>query len=277
MKKKKLVIFTFLILTIATTVYGFTADIIERLSLQKQSANLYILNDFVGDWTSGSNFNEDTGGASNTNSIDNQLKQFQIPNSRTLSSIISGDKVGAAKELCAYVKEYVESPEFLAAYKAKREKAKPTSEPYRPDAATINLQKSSLKQTEAQYVQLKKNKMIPASALSQMEKGIADMKQQIAEWDNPAPNKTRWEKMYPEDASVVVKNRLQEYLAVAATVDFSATLTPAGRKRKFTNPAYENQSLKWKAIYRAGKDVNDEVKAFVNNWLKEGIITADKK
>lgn len=277
MKKKKTVIFTILILTVAATVYGFTADIIERLSLQKQSANLYILNNFAGDWTSNGDFGQDTGVSGNWQSIDFQLKQFQIPNSRTLSAIVSGDKVSAAKELCAYVKQYVESPEFIAAYKAKREKAKPASEPYRPDAATIKAQKDSIRETEANLVKLKKMKMMTAAQLAQVEKGIADMKKQVAEWDDPAPNKTRWLKKYPEDASLMVKQSLEEYLATAATVDFNATLTPAGRKQKFTNPAYENQSLKWKAIYRAGKDVNSEVTAFVNNWLKEGIKTADKK
>lgn len=260
----------------AFTAYGMNSDIFDQLSLQKQRANVYILNDFAGDWTTDGDFGSNPGTGSDWQSVDFQLKQFQIPSSRSLPSIIKGDKIGAAKELCAYVRQYVESPEFLAAYKAKREKSKPSTEPYRPDAATIGAQKASLKQTEAQYVQLKKNKMIPASALAQMEQGIAEMKKQIGEWDDPAPNKTRWEKMYPEDASVMIKNRLEEYLAIAATVDFNATLTPAGRKQKFTNPAYENQSLKWKAIYRAGKDVNDTVMIFVKDWLREGVKVAAK-
>lgn len=274
--RKKLMIFSVLILTVAATVYGIAVDIIAQLSLQKQSANLYILNNFAGDWTSDGKFVENPGISAGWQSLDFQLKQFQIPNSRTLSAIVKGDKVGAAKELCAYVKQYIESPEFIEAYKAKREKAKPTSEPYRPDAATIKSQKDSIKETEANLAKMKKMKMLTAAQIAQIEKGIADMKKQTAEWDDLAPNKTRWEKMYPEDASLMIKQRLEEYLATAATVDFNATLTTAGRKQKFTNPAYENQSLKWKAIYRAGKEANEEVTAFVKNWLKEGVITANK-
>lgn len=272
MKSKKTVIFSVLILTIATTVYGITADVLEQLSLQRQTANLYILNNFAGDWTSGSDFVEDTGGRSNADSIDFQMKQFRIPMSRTLASIVKGDKVGAAKELCQSVRQYVESPEFAAAYKAKREKAKPTNEPYRPDAATIKSQKANLKQMEAQHAQMKK--MMSKDQLAQFEKGLNEMRSQLADWNDPTPNKTRWLKMYPEDASLIIKQRLEEYLATAATVDFNAQLTTAGRKQKFVNAEYEKKSLKWKAIYRAGKPVNDEVTAFVKKWLQEGVTVA---
>jgi len=272
MKSKKTIIFSVLILTIATTVYGITADVLEQLSLQKQTANLYILNNFAGDWTSGSDFVEDSGGRNDPNSIDTQMKQFRIPISRTLASIVKGDKIGAAKELCQNVRQYIESPDFAAAYKAKREKAKPANEPYRPDEATIKSQKASLKQLEAQHAQMKK--MLPPSQLAQFEKGLNDMRKQLAEWNDPTPNKTRWAKLYPEDASVIVKQRLEEYLATVATVDFNAQLTSAGRKQKFVNAEYEKKSLKWKAIYRAGKDVNDEAVKFVKNWLKEGVTVA---
>ena len=44
----------------------------------------------------------------------------------------------------------------------------------------------------------------------------------------------------------------------------------------FVNPDYEKKSKKWKAIYRAGKEVNDAVTAFVKDWLK-GEIIADVK
>lgn len=272
MKRKNLLAFGLLIVTIVSTVYGVTADIIERLSLQKQRANFYILNNFAGDWTSDGNLGENNSNGSNWESIDFQLKQFQIPNIRNLSAIVGGNEVTAAKELCAYVKEYTSSREFIDAYRAKREKAKPTSEPYRPDAATIKSQKAAIKEAEANFVKVKK--MMSAEQIAQMKQGIEQMKNQVAEWDDPTPNKTRWEKMYPENPSLMIKHRLEEYLAIAATVDFNAQLTASGRKQKFVNPAYENQSLKWKAIFRAGKDVNDEVTEFVKEWLKEIVINA---
>ena len=84
----------------------------------------------------------------------------------------------------------------------------------------------------------------------------------------PFPNKEIWEKTYPADPALLIKKRLQEYLTLAATVDFKATLTGSGKKQVFTNSAYEKKSLKWKAIYRVGKEVNDVVTAFVKEWMK---------
>ncbi len=62
-----------------------------------------------------------------------------------------------------------------------------------------------------------------------------------------------------------------------ATVDFNAQLNVAERKRRFVNAAYEAKPLKWKAIYRAGKKVNEVASAFVKDWLKEGIMAAGGK
>jgi hypothetical protein len=72
---------------------------------------------------------------------------------------------------------------------------------------------------------------------------------------------------------LAVKTRLNEYLELHATVDFNARLTGTGSNQKFVNPAYEKKSLKWKAIYRAGKDVNDVAAAFAKDWLKGDVIS----
>ncbi len=208
MRKRILVITITLLVSFSTFAFAVANDIISQLQLQQQTAKTHILNNFVGDWTSGDNFVEDTGGSSNPNSVYEQLKQFRIPKSSALSSIINGNKAETAKELCQYVKEHINSSEFIEAYKQKREKAKPTSEPYRPDAATINAQKKALKETEANIAKMRK--MLTKDQLAQMEKGLADMKKQIADWDDPTPNKSRWEKMYPENPQILIKQRLEE-------------------------------------------------------------------
>ena len=94
--------------------------------------------------------------------------------------------------------------------------------------------------------------------------------------NNPTPNKTLWEKVYPEDPELMVKNRLNEYLALSKTVNFDAELKQVGSKKKFVNPQYENKSLKWKAIYRAGKDANSVATTFAKEWLKGDIISDQK-
>ena len=79
----------------------------------------------------------------------------------------------------------------------------------------------------------------------------------------------RWEKDFPADFNVKVKERLQKFLALSATVDFNAELKQVGNKKKFVNPAYESKSYDWKQIYRAGKDVIDPARMFAEKWLSE--------
>lgn len=261
MMKKYIVL---LMIPVVFCFYSITDNIITQLGIEEPTGNRFILNNFAGDFTDG--FVEDNGGQ--PNSIDVQLKEFRIPYARLLPAVINGNKTQVAKELCAYVKTYVSSEAFMKTYAAKREKTKPTSEPWRPDAKDIQQQEEQIKITEKEIAKVKAAKQMPEAAIKAMDDAIAQQKKQIAAWKEPTPNKTKWDKNYPENPAVMIKARLEEYLQLAATVDFTATLT-GGNKKKFTNPAYESKSLKWKAVYRAGKDVNTVVTAFVKDWLKE--------
>ncbi|HPG10976.1 MAG TPA: hypothetical protein PLU37_05555 [Chitinophagaceae bacterium] len=253
-------------------------DILSRLGLQQEYAQKMILNNLVGNFSNGPMDNVQEDGA--TNDVYQQTKFFQLPYipRPKLTTLLNGDKTGAAKELCGYIKRYLNSNEFITRYNTARESAKPTSEPYRMDAATIESMQNGVKEQEKSIADMKKNKTISASIIAQMEKSVADQKRYLAEQSDPTPNKTKWEKMYPADPAITVKARLQEYLNVAATVDFAAKLTVPDKygKVKFVNPDYEKKSLKWKAIFRSGKEVTDTVTSFVKEWLKGEIISIEK-
>ncbi|MBI5371640.1 MAG: hypothetical protein HZA79_06410 [Sphingobacteriales bacterium] len=276
MKRKTITTFTVLS-GLLLTAFTFADDIIKKLGMEHSNAQYYILGNLLGNFSSGE-MEEDNGSGENE-SVYQQAESFKLPYARLLPSVISGDKAGAAKELCAYIKQYVNSQDFADAYNKRRESAKPGSEPWRPDAETIQSQKKSLKQQEAQLAQYKKNKQLPASTLDAMEKSLVSQKKQLAQWEDPHPNQTRWEKNYPADPTPIVRSKLQEYLALVATVDFTAQLTEPDKYKikKFINPLYEKKSLKWKACYRAGKEVNEVVTAFVKEWLKGEIITSVKE
>ncbi len=261
MKKNLLLIFSLSIIVFMSS-YKMLDDVITKMGMQHQTAQYYISNNFLG--------NFDRGNADGND--------FEIPYVKMLPSIIAGDKTTIAKDLCAYIKQYVNSQEFFDTYTKKRNEAKPTEEPWRPDQATIADQKKSIKENEKMLAEFKKNKQISAATIQQMEKGIADQKKMIEEWSDPAPNNTKWEKNYPVDPAVLIKRRLEEYLALVATVDFNATLTAPDKygKKKFVNPEFEKKSEKWKAVFRAGKEVNDVVIAFAKDWLKGPILTAEK-
>jgi hypothetical protein len=78
-------------------------------------------------------------------------------------------------------------------------------------------------------------------------------------------NKGDDEKRYPSDAKELIKQRLNEFLDVSATVDFDAQLNG----RMFANPTYEAKSQQWKMCYRAGKQVVAAAREEAQAWLKE--------
>lgn len=250
---------------LTATAFVTAEDIISKIGIAQDVAQNHILNNLVGNF-SHAPVDPSTPLADEPKNYRSQAKRFQIPRLSNLTQLISGDKKAIAKELCAYVKEYVNSREFAAKYAKIRTAAKPTGEPPVMDKQTTDAMKQGLKASEATRTKLK----AMGQSTKSIDDGIAQMKKMIAENGDPTPNKTKWEKLYPADPAVMIKNRLQEYISLAATVDFNAPVT--GPNRKFVNPAHENQTLKWKAIYRAGKEVNDVTTAFAKQWLKEGVI-----
>lgn len=269
MKKGKLVIGVVLI-AITAAAWKIADDIITRLGMQQQTAQWHIIRNFIGRFDTGPMEQGMEDGPAN--SVYKQLQSFRIPTAKLLPSVISGDKAGVAKELCEYVKKYVNSAEFADEYTKLRE-----------DAMPLEDQGQSL-------AQMKRNQEIHRININNYKtdtKYVAEQQQMIDNLQKRIdalmktaktnfPGKDAWLKLYPADPAVMIKARLQEYLQAAATVDFNAKLTGTGRKQTFLNPAYEKKTLKWKAIYRAGKEVNDVVTAFVKEWLKGEIISATK-
>jgi hypothetical protein len=77
-----------------------------------------------------------------------------------------------------------------------------------------------------------------------------------------------WEKNYPVDPKPVIAKRLRDFLAVSATVDYSAKLVAKNGKMRFENPDYERKDSQWKYMYRAGKPAVDAARALAQEWLK---------
>jgi hypothetical protein len=207
---------------------------------------------------------------------DNAIQQyglnnrFWIPRARNLAQIIQGDKITAAKEVCQYIKAYTQSPAFAAEYARIRESNKPSSEP----APLPDEVKKAYKEQLTTMEDLLKNKdytsMMSQDDLAKMNKSLDDMRQMVADADNPTPNKSKWERNYPADVQMVVKKKLQEYLDLSATVDFNAELTTNQYNKKiFVKKEYEYKPAAWKACFRAGKEVNEAVRTFVTQWQRE--------
>jgi hypothetical protein len=250
------------LLVVLLSAFKITDEIIDRLGMEQKTAQWVILNNFVGSFSTGpiSNgyFSED--------------ESFKIPYVKMLPSIISGDKTGAAKELCEYVKKYISSEEFIADYNTRREEALPLT----VDGKSI----ATLRGNIIVYGKNIKNYKTDTKYVAEQQLLLdADQKSldgMLEAAKKPFPDKAIWEKAYPADPTMLVKKKLQEYLQLVATVDFNAKLTTGGNRTKFVDPVYEKKSQQWKACYRAGKEVNDVVIPFVKEWLKGEIIPKDK-
>ncbi|HNY40357.1 MAG TPA: hypothetical protein PKJ41_08175 [Bryobacteraceae bacterium] len=67
----------------------------------------------------------------------------------------------------------------------------------------------------------------------------------------------------------VLKVKLNNFVALASTVDFAAQTVQQGKTVKFVNPAYQSKTDVWKACYRAGRAPTAAAIEFARAWLKE--------
>ena len=243
--------------------YKIGEDIIAKLGMDHANAQDYLMANFTGGYVS---------------NYDVQPNFMSLPRLKLLATIVEGDKVGAAKELCEYIKMYCNSEEFMAAYQKKRADSKPSSEPPRMDDNILQGMRDGIKDLEASLADLKKAPKENAQSIAMFEPMLEEQKVTLAMYEDPTPNKTKWEKNYPQDPAVLVKAKLEQYLRLAANVDFNAKLSDPDKYKikKFVNSDYESRSPQWKACYRAGKEVNAAVTTFVKAWLQGEIISSTK-
>jgi hypothetical protein len=250
MKKAIFTIFCIAALMVLTA-FRIASDILQKLGIE-QSEGQYSIQKNV--------FNENI---------------FSIPNAKLLSSAVTSDKKVLARELCIYIRQYCESDDFFAAYAKERDSRKPASEPPKAlDAETIK----QMEELAKMYEEWSRNNSYDAKTRESFKTQAADIRKQLETEKDPHPNKTKWEKEYPANPNALIRKKLEEAVSIIESVDFDATTTVNKYgQRIFDNPEYEKKSKKWKACYRAGKEVCDEVKLFIKNWLKEGIKTGTGK
>lgn len=210
---------------------------------------------------------------------------------RNIKNIASGNKTAIAKDLLSFTKQYVSSGNFKTEYETMRTQAKPV-EPSGPVKTKEDIRKEHIAETQKSIKQMEESmKTMDAEMKKIMQSGIDMQKGMLKEYQSPnsqmielfyqgeimnRQNDTRryeenlkqWETNYPADYKEVIKERLQKYLSIAATVDFNAELVEKNGKKYFAKQEYERKSSDWKMIYRAGKEVYEATKPFAEAWLK---------
>lgn len=211
---------------------------------------------------------------------------------RNIKKIVAGDRAATAKDLLEYTRQYVQSEAFKKEYNKYREDSKPR-EP-QPAKTLEEIQKeriADLTESIAKTEKSVKNTTDP-SLKKIFEDAIVKQKQNLKEYQDPnykilklmakgeqqtyEYNKKRfdedtqkWSEKYPVNHMEFVKLRLQEVLKATEGVDFDAELKESYGKKVFVNPTYERKNDNWKYAFRAGKEVTETVRKYVEKWISE--------
>jgi hypothetical protein len=217
---------------------------------------------------------------------------FHYYGAEKAKNIVAGDRAAIAKDLLLFVKQQVGSNEFKMQYEQQRKNAKPvqheqklkTKEEIRKEK--IEEMEKSIRETEANMKTMKPE-MVKAlqPMLEILKNNLKDYKDPNSKMidlfyqsekmnqDNNVrsyyESMKQWEEQYPADYRQLIKQRLQKFIDLASTVDFSAELKLVNGKKKFVNPVYEAKAYDWKQVFRAGKDVIEPAMAFAQQWIKE--------
>lgn len=216
---------------------------------------------------------------------------LQFYGARNIRKIASGDRIAVARDLLAYVKQYVQSEAFKKDYAASRNDSKPIA----PEPAKTEEQIRKEKIDDMKEDIMKTEKAVKTAQPEYkkiFEDNLVLQKKALKEFEDPK-NKTlrimvtseqsnheykvkeyerrmkEWDESTPENPMVLIKKRLQQVLDITKDVDFNAELTVKYGKKVFVNPVYERKHANWKYAFRAGKEVTETVRAFAEQWIKE--------
>jgi len=247
------------------TANRFAEDFLQQLGITKVSANEKITNSILGGY----------------------LDQYGLQKAK---NIALGNRGAVTKDLLAYTKQYVNSAAFQKEYNLLRENNKPVpnsiQSPEEMRTGMIEQYKKSVAETEANM------KKSDSSMKKIFEPILVSLRQELKNAQDPnnkmlanykknypemiksmeASNQQRladWEAKYPADKLVFVKERLKQFMEETSNIDFSASLIEKNGKKYFTNPAYEHKGNRWKLAFRAGKEVVEPARAFVQGWIAE--------
>ncbi len=217
---------------------------------------------------------------------------FHYYGAEKAKTILSGNRAAIAKDLMTYTRQQISSETFKKQYELERKNAKPaayatqlkTKEEIRKEK--IEETEKSIRETEANFKTMKPDMVKALQPMMEM------LKNNLKDYKDPNSSMIElfyqsevlgkesnersyeeslknWEKEYPADYREFVKRRLQKFVDLAKTVDFSAELKVVNGKKKFVNPTYEAKPYDWKQIYRAGKEVIEPAIAFAQQWIQE--------
>lgn len=241
------------------------ADVFGELNITQQQAQEYVANDLLGN-------------------------SFGFPSA--CRKIPAAQREAVVKAVGAFARSYVKTDDFERRYAAWREAHKPRNDA-KTWAQVQEEQKAQIADLKKSVANMKGNlKTMTADLRKTMEPVIVQQEQMIREMESgKSPmlmtkaqheqlsvmmeqshrqQLQQWEQDYPAHPNPVIRQRLQRFLEISRTVDFSAKTAPDQYgKLRFVNPAYEQKDVYWKQCYRVGKEATTAARALAQEWLAE--------
>lgn len=208
---------------------------------------------------------------------------------RAFKALPAAARADVVRAGLAWIKAYVASVEFQEAYRRLRESKKPAAP--EPRASADDQVKAMRADMEKSIAEMKKNMAaMDAETKKQMEAVIQQLRAQMAQMEGSQQKEMmrqgtalaaeedrkrheeelrEWEQRFPADPRVLIRRRIQEFLAMSAGVDFAAALVPRGDQMKFASAAFEQKPPEWKLCYRAGREATEAARSFARAWLAE--------
>lgn len=188
----------------------------------------------------------------------------------------------------AWAKAYCETPEFAAAYQARRNGMMPAAPEVNGTVEEeVERQKAEMLQQIEEMKTMKAT--LPADQQPAMDDVIRGMlasveqmygdpemrqmqmqgieMQRAEEQRQYAEALEEWKQNYPQDPRRMIARRLREFLAVSAEVNFDAQLKQEGRLMRFVDAQYEQKPAEWKLCYRTGRETVAAAREFATAWL----------
>ena len=205
---------------------------------------------------------------------------------KAFTALPAAGRVAVVDASVLWMKAYVNSPTFKAAYTTARDRMKPTP-PQFEGTVDEELKRQQAQQAKEQAETMKAVASLPADQRAGLE---AVMKQTNAMISSPEfqqqmragiqsdrtsrtqsyqEDLQKWQENYPANGLVLVARRLQTFLDVSGTVDFGAKLTSQGGRMQFVNPEYQAKRSEWKLCFRAGREAVTAGRTAATAWLKE--------
>lgn len=259
-------LFMFLFLLFCSfTVQKLTDDFFKQLGITKTDADERITTSIFGGY----------------------ISSYGVKNAK---NIAVGNRKAVTLDLLNYTKKMVSGTAFIAEYNKMRDRYKPVENkaqtPEELRAETIASRKKAVIDAEAMLSRA------DVSYKTIFEKNLEDAKKYLKEAEDPnykmyvnytknyeglvkqlrsgyERSLTDWNAKYPANQLFYVKMRLVEFLEATKDIDYSAELVEKNGRRLFVKPEYERKDGRWKMAFRAGKEVVEPARDFVQKWIEE--------